>query len=214
MLDKLETAVAELNKATSNTMLAQNLESKRQQQQKTLVLPLNPLRMMELENAKSTSTLQKEFVSSLDKLNICIFLYFQKFLLFQIKELESSKTKNFSQLFTDDTQRCYNWTGRSKLSIQTSEVFLLVKSTILVYKYNEFYFNCFSYFSISEFWFNNDEEAMKNAVKAQWFKLGQKLSKRKLRKNNSTEIQEENPVAQEDEADDQDHGESSMGYDN
>lgn len=58
-------------------MLAQNLESKRQQQQKTLVLPLNPLRMMELENAKSTSTLQKEFVSSLDKLNIFSFCIFK-----------------------------------------------------------------------------------------------------------------------------------------
>lgn len=49
--------------------------------------------------------------------------------LFQVKALidRKNKPKKFSKLFTDNALRMYNWTGKNKRAISTSEIFKLIK---------------------------------------------------------------------------------------
>ena len=65
-LETVEKAANELTKAAANTLLAQNVEARKPPKEPLLVLPLNPERMVVMEEASANSKLRMEFVSQLN----------------------------------------------------------------------------------------------------------------------------------------------------
>ena len=65
-LETVEKAANELKKTAANTLLAQNVEARKAPKEPLLVLPLNPERMVVMEEASANSKLRMEFVSQLN----------------------------------------------------------------------------------------------------------------------------------------------------
>lgn len=99
-----------------------------------------------------------------------------------------NKPKKFSKLFTDNALRMYNWTGKNKRAISTSEIFKLIKgkaagdirlsthikSSSVSHPFNIVY------------WFDNDEDRLQMFILCEFKRLHNRVSKKMSRSANQS----------------------------
>lgn len=102
----------------------------------------------------------------------------------QIDEVKSMVSQDYTQLFCDETMAGYNWSGKGKKAIKTSEGFLIIKSRNFILSVCNPLINsfiCFLSIPNEGLWYNSDTKQMKMHIMNEWQRLSQRMTKRKNR---------------------------------